>query len=53
MDEAVRLENISMMNACDDAELRLRILRNNATQAQKQNEPNFLHLAHAALEDIW
>ena len=31
MDEAVRLENISMMNACDDAELRLRILRNNGS----------------------
>lgn len=57
MDEAVRLENISMMNACDDAELRLRILRNNATQAQELNvypeQSQAIHQAHDALEGIW
>ena len=53
MDESVRLENIRNMTTCDEAELLLRELRGNTALAQKQNEPNFLHLAHAALEDIW
>lgn len=53
MDESVRLENIRNMTTCDEAELLLRELRGNTALAQEQNEPNFLHLAHAALEDIW